>query len=327
MIEFYFGDNEYSFPNSWEELTQEQFLALLPYLEQYSEGSLSVSDVRALWFMDIAGLTGMKLNNKNKDFFAENIYRMAHEFTFIFDIEYPKGSLDNIDPELRKAVRKTPPEDMEQTPEVRYLSKLDYTYKIAACWCKNLIPSFEHKGKTYKAYTVDLNGKMLSTSLIASQYIAATEALSQFEKTNETLYLRLLAACLYSPNAKFDTDLVPGFADEFKKLPEGILFGILLNFQSIMTHFRTRTKWNMLWNRKADTDVKLSLGISESLYSLSQRGYCDYKNADTMPLLKFFDLMLKDIYDSVRMLKSHEVDLLDIAEKTGLSINQVKQIV
>jgi len=329
MISFYFEDNEYKFPNQWEELTQDQYLALLPLLQQYSSGILSVSDVKALWLVDIGGLTGMKIDRKRKDLFSENIYRMSREFNFVFEIEYPKGSLDNISTELRRKLKNTQPEELEQTPEVRYLSRLDYDYKIAACWCKNLVPEIEVKGQKLKGYSIKLNGKMFNTSLRSSQFNLATELLQQFEESKDVQYLKILTACLYLPaDETFSGEKINERAESLlKDIDENILFAVLLNFQAFLAFIKTKTKWGLLWKRSPGKGGGLNVGADESLYNLSQKGYGDFEKVDRMPLTKFLDLMLKDLYDAVKEMHRYEMDITEIADKAGLSINQVKQII
>jgi len=327
MISLYLGENEYKFPNSWEELTQDQYLAMLPLFQQYSEETISVSDVKALWFTDIAGLKGMRVPKKKRNLHAENIYRMSREFSFMFQIEYPKGSLDNISPDLRSKLRKTPPEDLEQTPEVRYLSRQDYQYKIDACWCKNLVPDITVGKLKLKGYTTDLKGNMLQTSMVASQFNLVTELLSQYEASQNKLYLRMIVACLYAPEGEsFNGDLIADRADQLIGIDEIVLDAILLNLQAFLTFIKLKTKWGLLWKHTPSKKGGVSIGANESLFNLSERNHGDFEKIDQMPLIKFLDLMLKDLYDAVKTMKDHEMDVVEIASKAGLSIHQVKQI-
>jgi len=327
MISFYFGDNEYKFPNRWEDLTPDQYMTLLPLLQQYSLEKLSVSDVKALWLVDIAGITGMKIHRKKKDLFSENIYRMSREFTFIFDIEYPDGSLDNISPELRRKLKTTPPEDLEQTPEVRYISRLDYQYKIAACWCKNLLPDITIGKLNLKGYQLNLRGNMLHTSLVASQFNLATELLQQYESNQDNLYLRMLVAALYAPEKEsFNADVVADRAEELVDIDNTLLDAVLLNFQALLTFIKLKTKWGLLWRRKPSEKGGLSVGADDTLHNLTERNFGDFEKIERLPLTKFFDIMLKDLYDSVKKMKEYDMDIAEISSKSGLSINQVKRI-
>lgn len=327
MISLYLGENEYQFPNTWEELRQDQFLALIPLFQQYSEEIISVSDVKALWFTDIADLKGMRVAKKKRSLFAENIYRMSREFTFLFNIEYPEGSLNNIPSELRKTLRLTPPENLEQTPDVRYVSRLDYKYKIAACWCKNLVPGIGYKKLKLKGYSFELRGNMLQTSLVASQFNLASELLQQYEASRDSLYLRMLIACLYLPEKEtFNGDTVSCRAEQLTKIDDDLLDAILLNFQAILTFVKLKTKWGLLWKRKASKKGGMSIGVDETLYNLSERNFGDFEKIDKMPLIKFLDIMLKDLYDAVKIMRDHDLDITEIASKAGLSIYQAKQI-
>lgn len=327
MISFYLKNNEYQFPNQWEELTPCQYKTLVSLLQQYSSGKLSVSDVKVLWLVDIAGITGMKINRKKKDMFSENIYRMSREFTFIFDIEYPDGSLDNISPNLRKKLKTTPPEDLEQTPEVRYISRLDYQYKIAACWCKNLLPDITIGELKLKGYQLNLRGKMLHTSLVASQFNFATELLQQYEVEQNNIYLRMLVATLYAPaKENFNTDTVANIAEELVNIDNTLLNAVLLNFQALITFIKLKTKWGLLWKRKPSKAGGLSVGADDTLHNLTERNFGDFEKIERLPLTKFFDIMLKDLYDSVKQMKEYDMDIAEISSKSGLTINQVKRI-
>ena len=132
MITCLFGDNKYELPNSWEELSQDQYLALVPLINRMMSGDLTLSQVRIKWVKQILGLKRVKVKSRMEEIAADNLYTLSRQVNFFYYVDYGDAA-KSISSEVRRMVRKTPAEDFVTTnSEVRYLQSLDYTFQLDA---------------------------------------------------------------------------------------------------------------------------------------------------------------------------------------------------
>ena len=324
MRELNFGKNTYTFPDTWEELNREQYLMLIDAIIDYQAGLTNALGCRATWFCNIAGIDTKRRDNKN-DQFWENIYRASDLFRFFFELEYTdaKGnvkSLDKLPRDIRDKLRKYPPSELPDEPEYQWAAKLNHRYVIDGVFPKNLLPEINIKGHFYPGYHFHRTGSLVETSLTAGQFISAVTAYNAYVADNTDEHLNKLIQVLYF----YEKPAVVAKAVNYAS--DRVKFGILLNFQAILAFLMNKTRYSIIWNRKEndDTKNKLSIGIADTVYSLEKDGY---ENIEEANLFKYLDLLLKNIIDSVRMLNENEVDIGEISEKTGLTINQIKKII
>ena len=130
MITLYFGETPYKFPNRWEELTQDQFLVLVELITRYYAEEITMCQLRALWFMRIAGLDKKKVRRKYQERFTDNVLTASRQFDFFYKIDYA-GQIDSLSEETRKMLRKTPPDEINSASgEIRHARTLEYTYQL-----------------------------------------------------------------------------------------------------------------------------------------------------------------------------------------------------
>ena len=100
---------------------------------------------------------------------------------------------------------------------------------------------------------------------------------------------------------------------------------ILMNYMAIHIFLSQKTKYAILFSGTGtDKKGKITLGFHDSIYSLIKAGYGD---VEKMNLVKFLDLMLKELKDSVKVLHDNEMSLQDIAAKSKLTVQQVKSLI
>lgn len=317
----------YSIPNAWEELTPEQFIFLAGLLRQYAAGVLSVSDVRLQFVVFVLDLDMRYIPKKHVDTIAQNLYLLLSKITFIFNLKYPDDVWKNLTPELRKSALKTEPSDLPDSPEVRLLRRVDYIYVVDACFATQLLPSIEVGKNTLKGYAVNTSCGQLSCSLTARQYVDASECLYGIDKNTELM--PLLVATLYQP-AEYSSAWAHDNADAFKKVDQSVLEAVALNFQAFVLLLFTKTHFSILWqkgNKKDTQSGKLSVGIKEGVYALSEDGYGDINTVGNMPLIEYLDILRKKKIDAVRTMHSAEIKVTEISEKTGLDIETINKII
>lgn len=321
MLKITLGKNKYSFPEKWHELKPDQYLALCRRLFEYANGKLAVDELKAKFFCDIIGIEFKKRDNEN-DLLWENIYRLSREFTFFLKIDY-KADLKPVDLELRRKLRKFSPDEIyTDDPVIKWVRRQKYKYSIDAVFAKNLLPSIMVGEQKVYGYRFELNGSLLKTTMTAQQFINASMALDAYDKSHKDKDLNLLMAILYNKDNP----------DYFNKVDPVIRFAVLLNYQAIMAFITRKTKYSIIWHRGKKQEPKkekntYAVGAADSIYSLAKLGYGSIDDLSNYNLVRYLDLLLKNIVDSAHMLKDNDFDLAKISEHTGLSIELINQII
>lgn len=320
MIKVTLGKNSYSFPEAWHELKPDQYILLCANIFEYVKGDITIDEVRAKWFCAFTGITFKKADNNN-DQLWENIYRISREFTFFTRIEYEK-ELDLIEKQLRRKLRKTPPDEIHSSdPMLRWVKKLKYEYTLDAVFAKNLLPSLSIGDKKVYGYRFDINGSVLNTTLTAEQFVNASMALDAYHKSKNNADLNLLIHILYPKSS----------IESIEKIDAISKFAVLLNYQAIVAYLMQKTKYSIIWYRKPDKKQKThknnyAVGASESLYALAKLGYGSIDDLASMNLLRYLDLLLKNIIDSVNMLNDYKLSIIEISDRTGLPVELINEI-
>ena len=67
--------------------------------------------------------------------------------------------------------------------------------------------------------------------------------------------------------------------------------------------------------------------MAESLYNLSADGLGNVDVIEQMPVIKYLTILRKKLIESVTAMNEAGIDLVEISDKTGLSIKTIKQII
>ena len=325
MLTLCLNDKEYEFPNSWEELTQDQYIYLCGLLRKYHQGILNAGEVRIHFFLYVANLKPRRIRRAEKEqLFSENVYRAASMIGFFFKWVYEnKKSFANFSKELQGQLTHTDPEDLPDNVNVRAARKMKRYMEVDAVFARNLVPGIPGF-KTLKAYRFILEDNFLDTSLTAAQYVDAYSVFENWAEENESKTLDLMCAILYQ-DKDYSSKRAYESIEVVRRIPIEIKQAILLNYMAIHVFLSQRTKYTILFSGTGtDKKGKITLGFHDSIYSLIKAGYGD---VEKMNLVKFLDLMLKELMDSVQLLHDNEMKLEDIASKAKLSVAQVKSLI
>lgn len=323
MITLYFGEKPYKFPNKWDELTTEQYLALIPLIMRMWSGEISMCQLRVLWFKKIAGLEGIRVPVSKREQFLDNVYTASRQFNFFFKLDYG-DKIEHLSADTKKLIRKIPADEINSaTGEMRYASKLEYTYQLDAVWAKNLIPSIKLKDSVLNGWSASTEGGALVTSLTSIQYTQGYDILSLISYGGGNSAIALLVALLYGADTS-DRSVM----DEIERLPEDILQGVVLNFQAFVSFIFSKTQFSILWSTEPGTYAKkeVSLAMSDTLYSLCKNGYGNYDQVEKMPLVTYLSIMRAELINNIRSMSASKTSIDKISEYTKLSISQIEQI-
>lgn len=317
----------YSIPNSWDTLSPDQFVYLSGLLQQFASDTLSMSDVRLRFVIYVLDIDMAYIPKRHIDTIAQNLYILQSKVSFIFNIKYPDSVWNSLSPEIRKLALKTEPSDLPDSPEARILRRTKYKYVVDACFAAQLLPAITIGKETFTGYSVNTLCGQLSCSLTARQYIEASDCLHNIDKNRDLL--PLLAALLYLP-----ADCSPQWAHDhaplFAKLPSATLESVALCFQALVLFLFTKTHFNILWKKGSNKDSqkgKLSVGLKEGIYTLSEEGYGDIHTVGNIQLIEYLEILRKKKIDAVRTMHSAEMKLTEIAAKTGLDLETIQKII
>ncbi|MFH0757332.1 MAG: hypothetical protein V2B15_08605 [Bacteroidota bacterium] len=322
MLELYLNGTKYEFPNQWEELTQEQFIYLSDLLWKYQQGLISAGEVRIQYFLHVAGLKPRRIRRAEREqLFSENVYRACTHINFFFKWKYQnEKAFAGFPAELQKELLRTDPDDMETTQDVRVARKMKRHMEIDAAFARNLVPSLPGN-RRINAYRFVLEENFLDTSMTAAQYVDAYSVFETWSRDGKPEAMDLLVATLYQ-DKNYSSEMAHRNKDLVKRYPEDIKRAIVLNYMAIHVFLSQRTKYAILFSGTgSDKSGKITLGFHDSIYSLIKAGYGD---VEQMNLVKFLELMLKELIDNVNTLKANDMKLEDIASKLKMTVSQVK---
>lgn len=193
---------------------------------------------------------------------------------------------------------------------------------INNCFLSQLVPVFSINGRIHQAYTIQTHFDTLTCSLSAIQFIEAYELIGcPADK------LPVMAAILYCPGP-YTSEAAHTLADSLKTLEPVLLQAICLNFQAFANYLFTRTPFSILYARKPkEHKPVISIGMAECLYNLSADGLGDVDTIERMPVIKYLTILRKKLIESITAMSEAGIDLVEISDKTGLSIKTIKQII
>lgn len=204
--------------------------------------------------------------------------------------------------------------------------QIDFIFKdrqhINNCFLAQLVPALQANGQSYKAYSIRTAFDTLTCSLTAIQFIEAYELIGC-----TTDKMPLLVAILYHPGT-YTSETAHMLANTFSGIDPLTQQAICLNFQAFANYLFNRPPFNILYMRKPkDHKPAISIGMAESLYNLSADGLGNVDVIEQMPVIKYLTILRKKLIESVTAMNDAGIDLVEISDKTGLSIKTIKQII
>ena len=317
-IKFELGPRTYMIPNCWESLTPTLYLSLCELLQQWSTGSISYSEVRIKYVCAALDINTSKIQ---ADLAYQNIYFLSQQVSFIFNHNYPVEAIKGLEKQDKLHLKKIAPEHFPNKMLRSFLSKQKYTYTIDACFSQQLLPIVIINNTTYHGYDICTSYGIISSTLTAMQFIDAYQLIS----LGPNMY-PLMASILYAPGI-YNSEQAHKLATTFEKLSTAQLFAITLNFQSFCSYLFTQTQFSILMQSNGKQNNTISTGMAESLFNLSNDGLGDAATIERMPIVKYLLILRKKLIESIHAMHQGKIDLLEISERTGLTINTIKQII
>lgn len=329
MFEFYLKKKHY-IPDQWEELNPDQYISLVDALLKYRRGEFDYMGAKVYIVLNLLGLKPRRMRDKEKEQrMDENIYHLSRHINFFFRIEYQnKKTFKSFSDENKQLLKRMLPEDIESNdPELRVARKMNKWYEVDAVFATNLLPEIKIGRRRYQGYIIDYTDGIATTTLTAAQFADAQTVFNQISEKPTSDLLSLLVAILYQDD-NYNERKARELAPVFNKLPHVVKQAVFLNFSAIQEFIVTKTKYSILFSRpkKKKASKKYDIGLNESIYQLSKAGYGPKKQMEKTTLFEFFDIMIKELQDAVNAMHEMEKDVNEIADKTNLTITQVKEL-
>lgn len=173
----------------------------------------------------------------------------------------------------------------------------------------------------YPGYNILTEFDTLTCSMTAIQFVEAFELIGCSEDK-----LPLLAAILYLPG-KYNSEAAHKFAEKLRNADPDILWAISFNFSAFVNYIFRRTHFNILRSEKKGKSASAySIGMSESIYNLSEDGLGNVEVIEQMPVIKYLTILRKKLIESVKAMHESEMSDVQIADKTGIPREIIKQI-
>lgn len=321
------ASNNVKFPNSWEELDPVQFVTVICILLEYKAKKFDVRELQLRLYTELSNINSRRILRHDYEWFEKEIFRNLDKMNFCFKFVYDDPRFKNLDPKMQERLRKTNPEKIVDEPEAVIASKFQRTVEIDASICKQLIPNIFVGLKKFPGYLFDRSGDIVNTSITAEQFIDTLTILSLIASQGPDEYIDLLLATLYCPGS-YSSQKAKELSPRFKKLNPAIKFAVVFNFESILSWLTSETKYVILFNKnKPKKQDKQSLGFNSIVYTMTEKGYGNIREISSLNLIEFFELMYKNLVDSILQLNDSKMNKQEIAKKLKLTVEQINQFV
>jgi len=315
-------NGKYDLPSEWEELTSEQYLAVMECLGEFEAGRTSFEEMKV---RTVLALTGISRPDPENVTLCENIFRLSERLTFPYRFRYDEPRFGKLSAKMQEALAKRLPSQMDPSePEVRVA--LSFRPKVEAdlSFAKQMLPVLPGTGM--EGYTFIRKGPIVETSLTAAQYIDANSMLRMLHGDSEDrdIVLNSLVSILYAPKP-YDPDRED--CPRMGGIPYHVKLAVMYNFISVAEWVSRMPQYDLLFNtakrKSAGTDI---LSPDAALMSLSEKGYGDYAAVGRMNLFTYLNILLKQTVDAVREMKAYKVKPGEIAEKMNLTLEQISAL-
>lgn len=328
----YKKNKQIEIPNSWEELTVEQYLNVSSLLFEFYSSKSNLNDFRISVLKKIINYKRSKkrISKDSQEQIDSNLYLLSEQMRFPVKPSYKDPELLTVlDPELQKRLSEVFPfeiYDPEFLPELEMVrTRLEYLPVINFNMKRNLLPEFKLNGINYygPVFNIDINN-VVETDIKALEFVDAYSYYKMFIETSDIQYLRNLTAILYRQNrdkySTFDSQIS---SKNFHELDLSILQAVFLLFENTRVYITELSPYKLIFSGTNKDEEKLNLGIGDTIYNLSKAGYGSLQDVENMVLSDYLNLLMKQIIDSVRNMRDMKMKDHEIADKLEIPLETI----
>lgn len=317
-------------PEHWHELSPSQAIETLNLLEGFFKKEYNLADFRLKLLKTLSGYKPDKKKYKPEEFeqITFNLFILSEMLTFPLKPYYHNPELlEVLSDDLQEKLKHTLPVDITDYKEKSELNKIISMLKwepvINLNFRKNIVP--EINDIIGPVFDIDEYG-VVTTDLIAAEYIDAYDFFNLYRKTRSEKYLNCFVSALYRKDrSKYSTYETQQNASRFLTVPMAVKNAVYVWFQSFLDYLYERSDYTWLFNRSKE-DGGVNLGLANTINQLAAGGYGSKKEVELYSIVDYFDLQKKELVDAVRNMKNMDMKINQIEEKTGLSAHVIIQI-
>ena len=329
-------ERKINIPNAWGELSGDQYVDIIKLAVWFTNGLISLPSFRLQALKVLSGYKRRKrgLSKEKRATINVNLAILSGMATFPVRPEYKTPEyLEILSPGLQKRLKENFPSeiyDPEYFNELEMVkNNLEAVPVINLDFRCNPLPVIQGKYKG-PVFDVDKNG-VVTTDIIALEFIDAAQFADLYYQTREESYLGCLVSVLYRKNRKeYGTYGAMANSKTFEKLSVYTKYGALFFFQSIIYYLSNHPQYGILYEKPGTEDQprapKLELGLASVMAQLTKEGFGTRTEIEHLPLGDYLTLLLKQISDAVKTLRDIKKKDHEIAGQLQLSINTVIKI-
>lgn len=309
--------NGKQYPDRWEELTPEQYVAVVAAICTFQNGGCGFSGFRRAVTEAVIGPIPAEPANC---ILCENIFRISERLTFPYRYEYDDPRYAGLSEDVKRLLEKQLPEDLDMTdPQIRIAASFRMSVRPDLDFHRQMLPVLP-SAPELKGYTFEVCDSLARTDMTAGQYVAANALLDVLLSGGDYFdeALNTLAATLYK-----------GEGSNVAKLPFAEKMAVMFNYIAVTEFIARLQKYDLIFNRTAAGDNRKRrspLGGEATLYTLVEKGYGDLATVEGMNLFAYLDVLLKQTIDCILQLKAIKKKPAEIAGELNLSPIQIESV-
>ncbi len=313
-------------PQSWNELTQEQYVYIAGLLRRHMAGEIDFISLQIFATLKILDLQIKPAKREAVKFKNYLLYRYEILCMRLSMLFRPIPRQEYI--LFRQAAREyfltvLSREDLLTYNVIQISKELAFLADamIDIALDKNPIPEIKSIGQG-KRFDI---GLVISTDITAGTYADLMDLVIAWENSKQELLLDYIVLLLYGNLTLKELAKNKRIQERAKALDIDLKYAVYLWFVSITGYFSKHPVYHHLYlGRKSES--KVSIGASESIIRLSKNGFGDIDTIRSKSVVDFFDIQFSELQESIRSAVTSGIELSKIAEKTGRTISQIEEL-
>lgn len=326
MKEIIISKQQVMIPQTWDDLTQEQFIFLAGLLLKYSKQEIDFEYLKIMFVCKVLNLKIVKTKKRislksfliyYKSLFWFKLYQIRHKISRAEYLQYRRITADTY-------LKMENQEDLlafnliQISKEITFLN----TDNLDPLFLKNPISEISGIGPG-KKFNI---GLIIDTDLTAGTYSDAMDLVIAWEETGDPNFLNYLIGLLYTSNSMHKIINNGVLIKKIDAVPFTFKYAVYLWFISISAYFYKHPVYSHLFIGKKSEGEKIKLGMSEIIIRLSKTGYGSIEVIREKNLIEYMDIQIAELQESIRSALSAGIEPSKLAEKTGRSLTQIEQL-
>lgn len=321
-------------PNSWDELTPDQFMGVLRLCNEVMTGAIDMLDFRLKLFKFLTNYKpGLFTMPKHREQIESNIFNLAMMLKFPLHPVYENPELLEVfTTDLREALQTSFPFDIYEPDHLQQLEMLGDNLKWSPMlnldFGRNLLPTIEVDGIVLHGPQFDTVADSFDTDLRTGEYIDAMDWSMLYESTKNEAHLNKFIATLYRPSREiYNPSEVTAIAEKLNKLSPETKSAIMLMFGFFAKQIASHHLYSLFFTgEKTDENNSNPIGLNATVFAISSDGLGSRDEILNWPLPVFYNSMYYRLSKAVEAMRKSGLDDAKINRETGISFETLEKL-